>query len=392
MSAGLLTTLEVVTVVGLWTAGLIRVPSAIRSKRARLWAVTLFLEALSMTFAQPAIGHWANAVTGIPNVESLLKHGLTALFDASILHIMLVVGGKDSPRNRKRVLVSALVTVTTMTILFCFATSSAGAYFLPKTASFSPLISYWLVYLSYVCAISTIAMWIFWRYNLRAGSLLLRISLKLITVCFAAGIGYAVLRTVLLFYPQTPIVALMRLIMYTGLLAFVTGSILSALPDYTRTVRGYRALRTLYPLWRKVYEAVPHIALIKPRGRIRELAFDSLDLRLYRRVIEIRDGLITLRDYLPASTLDSARAHAGGQGAVATACSVTVACRSKLRGEEPCADPVTDLFNGADLADRAAEIEWLCQVSRACGSPVVREFTTAAEPSNTRNPPRESVF
>ncbi|SDY91108.1 hypothetical protein SAMN05421504_107411 [Amycolatopsis xylanica] len=377
MITGLLTTLEVATVVGLWTAGLIRVPSAIRSRRARLWAATLFLEALSMTFAQPAIGRWVNAFTGVPNVESLLKHGLTALFDAAILHIMLVVVGRDSRVNRRRVLISALVTVTAMTVLFGFATSSAGAYFLPKTVSFSPLISYWLVYLSYVCAISTIAMWVFWRYNLRAGSRLLRISLKLITVCFVAGIAYAVLRTVLLFYPETPIVAAMRLIMYIGLLAFVAGSILSAYPDYAQTARSYCALWTLYPLWRAVYEAVPHIALITPRGRVRELAFGSLNLRLYRRVIEIRDGLITLRDYLPASVLDQARARAGGRNALATACSVAVACRLKLRGAEPCDDPATDLFNGAELPDRAAEIQWLCEVSRAYGSAAVREFAAA---------------
>jgi hypothetical protein len=60
--------------------------------------------------------------------------------------------------------------------------------------------------------------------------------------------------------------------------------------------RTYRRLRELYPLWALVLRAVPGVALEHPTSRLRDLMrVRDLDFWLYRRVIEIEDGLRVLQ-------------------------------------------------------------------------------------------------
>ena len=70
-----------------------------------------------------------------------------------------------------------------------------------------------------------------------------------------------------------------------------------------RHVAALRTYRQLYPLWRSYYEAEPSIAL---DGATAESPFAAAGLRdieprLYRRVIEIRDGMLAVRRYAPSS-------------------------------------------------------------------------------------------
>src|SRR5439155_23768653 len=102
----------------------------------------------------------------------------------------------------------------------------------------------------------------------------------------------------------------------------------------------------------------------------------DLDFRLYRRVIEIRDGRLALRGFLDervAATADALGRRAGLSGdalaAATEAAVIAAALRAKAAGapaRPPAAEPVT---GGRDLAD---EVAWLTQVARAfAGSPVV---------------------
>jgi hypothetical protein len=56
--------------------------------------------------------------------------------------------------------------------------------------------------------------------------------------------------------------------------------------------RSYVAYRRLYPLWAALYEQIPDIALHAP-----STSLTNLNYRLYRRVIEIMDGLLILRPF-----------------------------------------------------------------------------------------------
>src|SRR6185312_14606632 len=57
--------------------------------------------------------------------------------------------------------------------------------------------------------------------------------------------------------------------------------------DPSSLVRARRAYRQLEPLWSALRAAAPEIAL-EQRTR-------NAEVRLYRRVIEIRDGILTVR-------------------------------------------------------------------------------------------------
>ncbi|GGX81640.1 hypothetical protein GCM10010510_28340 [Streptomyces anandii JCM 4720] len=61
-------------------------------------------------------------------------------------------------------------------------------------------------------------------------------------------------------------------------------------------LRKYRQYRTLHPLWCAVYRAVPAVALQPDKTFMgRALVFRALEFKLYRRVIEIRDGILAVR-------------------------------------------------------------------------------------------------
>jgi hypothetical protein len=60
-------------------------------------------------------------------------------------------------------------------------------------------------------------------------------------------------------------------------------------------IADYGSLLRLYPLWRRLCEAAPVIAMVPPRGRLSDLLDPSdVHFRLYRRVVEIRDGMLLL--------------------------------------------------------------------------------------------------
>ncbi|MFI1105172.1 MAB_1171c family putative transporter [Streptomyces melanogenes] len=74
---------------------------------------------------------------------------------------------------------------------------------------------------------------------------------------------------------------------------------------------SHRTYRALTPLWSALHHAFPEIALMPPRPGIRRLTPRALRFALYRRVIEIHDGLLLLRPRMePRSLVEQAPAEA----------------------------------------------------------------------------------
>jgi hypothetical protein len=95
------------------------------------------------------------------------------------------------------------------------------------------------------------------------------------------------------------------------LLLIAAGGALPALGGAGRWFAHYRALHRLRPLWRDLCTAVPSVVLGDPPGRLEELLpLRSLELRLYRRIIEIRDAQWLLVGDADA-VVDRARLPAG---------------------------------------------------------------------------------
>lgn len=141
----------------------------------------------------------------------------------------------------------------------------------------------------------------------------------------------------------------------------------AALPATLGWLHRYRLHHRLGPLWRALYRADPAIALDPPVVPD-ALVLRHLRLRLYRRVIEIRDGLLALQPYRTSGIATTARAHAAATGltgraleAAVEAAVVAAALRSRAAGTPPTTRPAS-VTGGSDLVD---DTVFLSQVSHA---------------------------
>jgi hypothetical protein len=160
----------------------------------------------------------------------------------------------------------------------------------------------------------------------------------------------------------------------------------TTLPVLGPRIDRFRSYRRLHPLWRALYRAVPQIALDPPTGRWH---LHNLNHRLYRQVIEIRDGRLALRPYLDqqvAARAQQLARQAGLDGdqlkATVEAATLAAAIQAKTAGRPGALQQVeADIGGGEDLA---SELAWLTQVAKAfTDSPVV----TAANPTPAGIPP-----
>jgi hypothetical protein len=153
----------------------------------------------------------------------------------------------------------------------------------------------------------------------------------------------------------------------------------------------HRRYRLLWPLWSALHQAMPEIALDRPRAR----AVDHCDLfrlrqRLYRRIVEIYDGRLALRQYYDDEVFHTATALALDQGlrgaelaAVAEAAQLKAALLAKTAGVAPCGSPAPVSLTGR--TDLAAELAWLVALTRAfTGSAIVDRAVAVAGPTRAR--------
>ncbi|MBC2876892.1 MULTISPECIES: MAB_1171c family putative transporter [Streptomyces] len=149
-------------------------------------------------------------------------------------------------------------------------------------------------------------------------------------------------------------------------------------PSLSRAVRWgtrYRAYRRLRPLWIALYRTVPDIVLDPPvLCRIGDLlAWRDLDYRLYRRVIEIRDGQRALRPYMPEPAPGDGDGDGGAgpgarSGAEREAYALWVAIRDKCASRAPrgAAAEAAEASDGRrEASGLTDDIAWLVRVSDA---------------------------
>jgi hypothetical protein len=125
--------------------------------------------------------------------------------------------------------------------------------------------------------------------------------------------------------------------------------------------RDYRTYLGLRPLWLALYRANPQIALVPPLPFVLDVvSLRDLDMRLYRRVIEIRDGRLALQPYLvPGVVGTSGRA----QDAVAEAATLDAAVRARASGSAPVTSTHAVAVPGGH--DLESDIAFLTEVAKA---------------------------
>ncbi|WP_406172330.1 MAB_1171c family putative transporter [Streptomyces sp. NBC_00996] len=142
------------------------------------------------------------------------------------------------------------------------------------------------------------------------------------------------------------------------------GGRLAAALDRPRAHWRYRALE---PLWSALHAQLPEIALASAVPSWRPCSLRLAHFVLYRRVIEIRDGLLALRPYIhpdvPAWVAETA--GPSPHGAVVEAAMIAAALENRRAGRRYGGAPDANQASYAVPGTVDAEAAWLLQVTDA---------------------------
>jgi hypothetical protein len=347
-------TFSLIVMILLWVTTVVRLPTLWRDRRQRaLWTVLATLALVKSASFPPVAARLHASI--LPNLLGVIVAFCLLRF------IALVTGSKP---DRRPAVVAAGVVVT-----LCVLGAVAGSD-IDNTANVlaGPLppaaVAYWVVLEGYLGAVLITVAVLFRTVARAAPAGLPRLGLGAIAAGAAIISLYAVTKTVLIVIHGFGVpVAFERIepvahvIQAVAILMGVAGSLVPATRRARAVVEAYRSLLKLRPLWRSMRDAFPEVILFSPRRAVIELAgVDDVDLRLYRRVIEIRDGMLALRDYRPSHV------PATGDPAVTEARAIALALQRRSEGAEPAGRPEAWAPVGPDMAD---EVAWLTRVSAA---------------------------
>lgn len=338
-------TLEGALLVLLWGTAAVRLPTVWRDRRQRALWITLCALALAKTCTSPPM---------LPHLFGLLA----AFF---LLRFLTMVTGAGRRRWPPAVTAGVLVALGTLALV------SGGIHTRAELLSRDlppSVVAYWVVLELYLGAVLVAATVLFGRVARHAPAGLPRLGMWSIAVGLALIATYAAVKTVLIvahgfgagvdFPAIAPVADLGRAV---GTILAVVGAVVPTGRRARSVWSAYRSLLALRPLWKAMRDAFPEVILFTPRRAAIELAgVDDVHLRLYRRVIEIRDGMLALRAYLPE---DPPAAADPAQG---EATAIALALARKQRGEPPVERPGGWQPVGPEMAD---EVAWLSRVSRA---------------------------
>lgn len=371
------TKIQLYGVLAMWIVILLRIPAARRSPQQRMLLLAVAGMAGSITVYLAPVLSALNALPGIVVQGCGLFTNLWGVFSSAlVLDFVLAAMGKRRAKLVYGATVAVLLTLVALNLTVfpndegCVTTNQAEWYS-----------AYWWILISSHLVAKIPCVILCFRYAVRAGEdRSLRIGLGLFGAAFTVSTFFWLTMLYVLLADARWIGKYSALMIGTTAVLMAAGAALPLVLDTARMVRDMRVLWRLYPLWHDLVAEVPHVALGRPQPRIRDLVGTprTTYLRLYRRVIEIRDAMLILRDYVTAETVAQAREHvpdADDQAAV-TACWLEVARRAKADGAEPEPNPLT--FTELDGDDLDSETAFLLAVADARSRPWSRSFATSA--------------
>lgn len=352
--------ISVFAVTVLWATVLAQFPSHRNVPLRRAVWYTMVLLAAIGTLNLPAIGTRLDAATGLPNLADVAQHVLAIATATLGRYCAEQVLGAVRPRTRwSRRLQTALPTATAAALLVLFALSPARTHpidtalytdFPMQYAAHPGVFAYWLILAVYLGTTFALIGRLAWRYGRRAGRTPLGCGLVLIAAGMVAGLCYLGYGTSVVaaraagvggsFISTSP--AIIQGLFGALIVLVAVGSFLpaSGYCPLIRRVAAYWSLRQLYPLWAGLCQAVPGIALDPVPAWADRIDPRDLQVRLYRRVIEIRDGYMALIPVDVPGIEDLVRAASGphelsaaDRATLAAATQLELARRAELRGD-----------------------------------------------------------
>ncbi|MEU0797203.1 MAB_1171c family putative transporter [Amycolatopsis sp. NPDC005961] len=293
--------------------------------------------AVSQTALIPAVRDLTRAL-GVPSIELLIAH--LAMVGAVWAGAQVLLRLHGLPAAARRYTAWALAGGAAMVVTFALA---------PNVMPQSPFvmeycIAYAVALLPEFAVIGRLCL----QDARKAPDRILRTGLGLVVAGIVAAAAYMVIRTVIAISARAPFdfdygkgFLLSKALPTTAHLLVLVGVGVPAVAGLLRRRRQYRRLG---PLWLALYRAEPAIALEPPRTTV----FPTR-LHLYRRVIEIRDGLLVIRPYRTGSAT----------GERQEAAEILAALRAREDGLPPLSPEMT-VQGGQDFG---SDTEYLCRVA-----------------------------
>ncbi|MET0237076.1 MAG: MAB_1171c family putative transporter [Kibdelosporangium sp.] len=345
--------------------------------------VLIFLAGAACTFTmQTPLGYdFTGELLGIPNIAKLLNHVCVLVTALTAQRLLLRLTDNQTAQRRAWWLIAVAAG---MVIAFTVADTPVNDVTFNARYSATPwVLEYWLIYLTGLLPMLVDIARLGWRCLAVAEKRAVRLRMWMTTAGAVALIVYH-LHKAFYFLAQRlglPYPELLNQLLdrYLTLGAFLLVVMSAALPrSRTSAVRGwihrYLTYHRLRPLWVVFYRANPKIALRPPRPALLDrLDPRDLDMRLYRRVVEIRDGRLAIQPYLRPHMVETARLQAAQDGKTGQELNAEVEARILAEGLRACAsgapraeEPVVAAIPGG--LDLDSDTAFLAEVARAFNS------------------------
>jgi hypothetical protein len=368
---------------GMVLFGLYRLWQARGADRGRA-ALTgaFFFSAVGQMVEVSAVADHLNALSGIANLNRLTAYVCATGIGVSEAVLVLYWVPPEQARNKlPRRLAFYALCIAGYLVTFTIGNHAAAPHHFTVEHAASPPVAVFLfiyvaVQISYLGDVARVA----WRVSHVTQQPAIRIGLRLVATGGAIGCAEALnkatftLATIAGAHPtgEEAIAATLDGVASLFLLSgWATASMEPRFAAARDWVARYRGQRALYPLWISMYRAIPAIALDPPTSRWRAV-WDPRDvkLRTLRRMIEIRDGRLSIAPYINPGVTATARRlgmDAGLSGEDLDAVVEAAQIRTGLWALAERASPfgATDVPPITGFHEIAAELHWLTRVAVA---------------------------
>jgi hypothetical protein len=360
----------------------------------RIALITAFvLEGIGYALDPPSVGEAIAVWSGIPNVVSLIIVTASILWCAAI--VIAFSCWHDSPQQHMRTtrVWSSLAVVTIIALVVVWFRASLPQTAVPLPANIGT--NGWAVATMIIYAVTLIIGLVkirslCARYANSSQKSWVAQGLKLVRWGADINLGYACVFLAGVLAPffgttipywdavTVPAVITSTILILAG---FALPSLGPELIDVRRRLADTRAHRTLEPLWEDLVLGNPHIAL-------RESDRHKISYRLYRRVVEIRDGITYLAEFI---TPDAAASGSDPARTAAQQLRRAMTEKTVHRGAD-YSDGFAPLVGDNPNASVDEEIRWLCQLAKHYAQLDKKPMTPMflAERMNDRKPPQKT--
>jgi len=348
--------------------------------------------------------HAIGELTGVPNLARYLMH-LCALVAAAVVQsLFLHLSDPETARVRARWrwLILAVVAVV-MGIAFHLARFDVEdpERFADRYATAPYMREYMLGFLAYLALAMVDIMRMSVRYSRQLPPSALRLGLRVLALGALDGLLYVIHKGTFILlthqgidlpWSEGPVAQLLILV---GIALVSSGLVIPSLAKSVTTIRQwprlYRLHRDMFPLWQALYALDSSVSLNPPSRR---LPLGTLHVEMYRRIIEILDGIRQHSAYLdPAAGRAAAEAAreaglpAGEARAVGDAASIAAmvdyVSRTPPHERVPVAAGAADVLVLAEEDDVEAA-QRLAAISRAYASSAIVAARRVPTPAGDR--------